>query len=321
MLFGAWQRQIWYNETLHTNAPPVLATPSGRHTGGYAPMLDQSTTPLMTCSKCSEAKPLSEFLIKDRAIGRRSASCRGCDSARKRATYQKKERALKPTPAAKRCTQCGEVKDVSEFAPRRDKPHRTLSHCKACTSPSLQKTIPRICAVCGVEFSTSPRGMKEAMKNTGTGVQHCSSRCHLAAIAPLLKGPRVDRIRRVCEQCGKSFEIPPAAFRKRLTHGDDSRMYCSKACVHRHNNPWWCEGVRYERGRTQTARWQRTRRAVIKRDGHACVRCGSDCRLEVHHIIPWHMCFDDAPENLMTLCRLCHPIVERETWKLLRRYD
>ena len=55
----------------------------------------------------------------------------------------------------------------------------------------------------------------------------------------------------------------------------------------------------------QTARW---RKMCLERDGYACVLCGSQLHLEVHHIIRWY----DAPllrlkkNNGVTLCRACH---------------
>jgi 5-methylcytosine-specific restriction endonuclease McrA len=53
--------------------------------------------------------------------------------------------------------------------------------------------------------------------------------------------------------------------------------------------------------------WQRTREAVKRRDGYACVDCHATEPLEVHHIVklkfvanPYDM------ENLETLCISCH---------------
>ena len=54
-------------------------------------------------------------------------------------------------------------------------------------------------------------------------------------------------------------------------------------------------------------RWARVRRAVFKRDGYRCRRCGRAGRLECDHVQPldrggdpWDMA------NLQSLCRSCH---------------
>jgi 5-methylcytosine-specific restriction endonuclease McrA len=59
--------------------------------------------------------------------------------------------------------------------------------------------------------------------------------------------------------------------------------------------------------------WQLVRETVRRRDGDACRACGGRENLGVHHIIP--LAEGGAPldpDNLVTLCRLCH---EREESK------
>lgn len=49
------------------------------------------------------------------------------------------------------------------------------------------------------------------------------------------------------------------------------------------------------------------RKAVILRDGGACVECGkSDTRLEVHHIRAKRLGGGDSLSNLVALCKQCH---------------
>ena len=58
----------------------------------------------------------------------------------------------------------------------------------------------------------------------------------------------------------------------------------------------------------RTRRWKGLRLLALRRDGWACVQCGSAGRLEVDHIRPVR----DAPElsfdlgNLQCLCPSCH---------------
>jgi 5-methylcytosine-specific restriction protein A len=60
---------------------------------------------------------------------------------------------------------------------------------------------------------------------------------------------------------------------------------------------------------------RRLREVVLYRDGHRCQRCGSPDttthRLHVHHVVARAEGGTDSLDNLVTLCALCHPQVER----------
>lgn len=55
------------------------------------------------------------------------------------------------------------------------------------------------------------------------------------------------------------------------------------------------------------------RRAVLERDGRACVECGSKQDLHVHHIVPVTVSPKEstAPDNGVTLCKGCHKKVHK----------
>lgn len=46
--------------------------------------------------------------------------------------------------------------------------------------------------------------------------------------------------------------------------------------------------------------------AVFRRDGYACLRCGSDSDLTIDHIHPVALGGTNHPSNLQTLCRSCN---------------
>jgi 5-methylcytosine-specific restriction endonuclease McrA len=55
-----------------------------------------------------------------------------------------------------------------------------------------------------------------------------------------------------------------------------------------------------------TGQWKRIRAAVRRRDGNACVVCGSTTKLHVHHVTAARLGGDDSMANLVTLCVLHH---------------
>lgn len=87
--------------------------------------------------------------------------------------------------------------------------------------------------------------------------------------------------------------------------GDDFRMHatldiCGSGLPDR---AWDVERTDRER----RAHISRTIRAeVYRRDGHACVECGTDEHLSLDHIFPWSKGGSDEIENLRTLCRSCN---------------
>ena len=76
------------------------------------------------------------------------------------------------------------------------------------------------------------------------------------------------------------------------------------------------KAFRHSRKVTKSARWQRLRLIILKRDEYKCVQCGSAGRLEIDHIksvrIAPELSFE--PNNLQALCASCHShktLVER----------
>jgi 5-methylcytosine-specific restriction endonuclease McrA len=56
--------------------------------------------------------------------------------------------------------------------------------------------------------------------------------------------------------------------------------------------------------------WKEIRNAVLERDGSTCTVCGGEQDLHIHHID--HNPTNDDPENLITLCGICHARVHTE---------
>lgn len=48
------------------------------------------------------------------------------------------------------------------------------------------------------------------------------------------------------------------------------------------------------------------RKEIYRRDGYRCALCDSTRYLQVHHAIPRSEGGSDFPENLITLCSVCH---------------
>ena len=64
------------------------------------------------------------------------------------------------------------------------------------------------------------------------------------------------------------------------------------------------------------------RKAVIIRDGNACRKCGlTDCKIEVHHIIPRRLKGNDTIDNLISLCKECHEEVKGKELQFVAKFQ
>ena len=129
----------------------------------------------------------------------------------------------------------------------------------------------------------------------GRQQQFCSISCRNRSNGRRVGGWNKARIEIVCENCGIVFTVPP--------HRVKTARACSKPCVaalHSRErrgkvglgdtNPIWKGGI-------QTYRQYRK---------DSCERCGSDIHLLVHHKDKNR--YNNALDNLETLCRRCHAI-------------
>lgn len=64
--------------------------------------------------------------------------------------------------------------------------------------------------------------------------------------------------------------------------------------------------------------WKKVAQEVRKRDKFICQYCGRKKSTLVHHIIPRYIKIDNSFNNLITLCRSCHPKIEYLTTKYLK---
>ncbi len=67
--------------------------------------------------------------------------------------------------------------------------------------------------------------------------------------------------------------------------------------------------------------WNKIRKLVYMRDNYKCQICfKSLIKLDVHHKIPFLLCFDNSLSNLISLCRKCHTVEENKL-KRIHKYE
>jgi len=157
--------------------------------------------------------------------------------------------------------------------------------------------IKKICEHCGADVFIYPS------RNDGR-YHFCNMDCRKAwEKRPKEKKKKLEYI---CEQCSISF-VPR----------NKQARFCSNECrlealnynKNGENNPAWRGGITsFRRTVETTAAYQKWRKDVFKRDKYHCRVCGSNKKIQVHHI----KTFAEHPElrmdmkNGVTLCAECH---------------
>jgi 5-methylcytosine-specific restriction endonuclease McrA len=189
------------------------------------------------------------------------------------------------------------------------------------------RAIQSVCLVCDTTFSTfiSVKRKYCSIKCAGIAkhkrrpIPNCEvcgnptmrwdlKRCSVACFHKSRVGkPLLNRRRRVvkaCAYCGTTFEAGGQSGKKKVS------VYCTKKCsglAHRKSvADFWRDG-----GRSNNAAWTEFRKSIFKRDGFACVFCGNQLNLQVHHAVPRRYGGTHEMTNLVSTCRHCHGSVDR----------
>jgi HNH endonuclease len=222
------------------------------------------------CETCGEEIPYNPKKGPKGYSSRRYCS-KGCinkDRPQKRVVAEQSR--LKP------CEVCGKIipkernRNWNEYAKKRFCSHE-------CSGQAQSHKIQLTCIACGKVFQRSP-GLARS-DNT-----YCSKPC------------RRKRQEYTCEICGKTFIERPS-----MRAGN--HVYCDKKCqgIAKRKNKPQSQGRRSP----EDLAWKM---AVLKRDDFHCQHCGTDRKLEAHHIKE----AKDFPElrhelsNGLTLCHQCH---------------
>ncbi|GEP00521.1 hypothetical protein GCM10007887_04770 [Methylobacterium haplocladii] len=83
---------------------------------------------------------------------------------------------------------------------------------------------------------------------------------------------------------------------------NSSARFCSRPCYERHL-------CRTDRKTGRGSQWAKVRKEALRLTPY-CWLCGTTKRLQVHHIIPWRLTFDNRQPNLAVLCTRHHKVVE-----------
>jgi hypothetical protein len=178
------------------------------------------------------------------------------------------------------CVDCGKADEV-----RKD---NAAERCVSCSGrrngaiglPAVRaRRFIKPCGHCGEVFHTT----------RSNPAQFCSKACYTAAV----------HIERECETCNRTFVIYKSSISGKT---NAAGRFCSQPC-------YWQHLCRTDRQTGRGSQWRKTQREAIAR-APFCALCGTSKRLQVHHIIPFRLTFDNSQENLIPLCQRHHKVVE-----------
>lgn len=171
----------------------------------------------------------------------------------------------------------------------------------------LVKKIPKVCLICGKEFSV--------IISRADTAKYCSRNC--LGVENGKRGQIAYRKRTniSCTNCSTEFEKKPSVVKRwNFCNKECMREYYSKSkSFSGENSPTWKGGdINY-----YGSNWWEQRRKARKRDDYTCQDCGITeenygRELSVHHIVPFRDFKGDWKEanklsNLISLCEYpCH---------------
>lgn len=184
------------------------------------------------------------------------------------------------------CSNCG-----MEYTARKNGSSLFCSSCRAQKSGSASSHKIRVarkpCPTCGKPIRVT------------SGNNYCSHECRM----------KVTNIKRICKLCGSEFVLCQSVLSGKT---NSSGNFCSKFCYWR-----WMEKQDSIAGRG--SRWASIRREMIRQNPF-CGICGNmDEKLEVHHIIPYNLTYDNRKTNLIPLCHDCHIAIAHLTKKIMKK--
>lgn len=188
------------------------------------------------------------------------------------------------------CSECGRVQLV-----RKDNKSTRCHYCSASSagkkawdkdgklSHLMAKDNCR-CSNCGNSFHRVPASIQAT-------ANFCSVNCK----------NEYHRVERDCKNCGGKFVVPRSRVNGK---SNSSGNFCSRPCYEK----WLCQT---DRVNGRGSQWRKIRNSVISKYPF-CAICGTLNKklLQVHHIIPFRLCYSNDPRNLITLCIKCHKKTE-----------
>lgn len=207
------------------------------------------------------------------------------------------------------CLVCGQLLEL-----RSD---RDVKYCsRQCASKAKLRLMDQICPECNQVFHPNNHGQV-----------YCSKRC--------LGDAKINKHKTAtCQQCGESFKptrgkantycshrcynlgraaqvtvVCPYCNREFVARQSQKRKYCSRKCKH-DDMILPLDNLCHDLTRKE---WLDLSKKL--RSEYPCQLCGATKYLGVHHIIPRSVCrilgiYPHFQENLIVVCRHCHPEVE-----------
>lgn len=246
-------------------------------------------------------------------------------------THHAKTHNTKISYAIIRCDSCGHILRRKRGGAKRNDSHYCDSDClgdarHGKNNPAWSPRVDVNCAVCDTDLERTWWQVEK------TEVSFCSDECNAEWLAEHLKGENhtavwSDKFKYVdCDWCGGEIRRHISTLER------NKRNFCNNDCQSAwqdenwegEDSPAWKETSAITRRIYYGDGWPEKRKAVIERDGSACVGCGISrvkhlerhgVDLHVHHRVPiaefesnGSVDYERANRetNLVTLCSSCH---------------
>ncbi len=223
--------------------------------------------------------------------------------------------------ATKKCTKCGEVKDVSEYWKHKIGKNGLRSDCKDCMKAYRKKSyVKENSRVSQRKYRKSniddinEKGRIYSLSHSKSAARYNTYAHQLTIIEEPRPSNDDNSLEVRCKYCGKYTQPTISQVNNRLkslngrgTPGSESHFYCSDEC--RDNCPLYRLHSDPKRSMPNGQRpvQAELRAMVLERDDNQCVKCGATENLICHHIDPVKIepILSADMDNCITFCYDC----------------
>lgn len=203
------------------------------------------------------------------------------------------------------CATCGQ--QFNQYPSTFSRRKGTERYCsRKCAAQRQQKAMADlVCPMCGKVFYRKPSERK-------SGKNYCSRTCSNQAQSKILQelppeSRKFPGIEKTCEGCGKTYYTEP--------HRAAKSKYCSRPCAL--TSRFGPKEKKVDVSGNKNPNFRGTSNRTTARDnalrylGRACMICGWDTIVDVHHIIPRRHGGTNDIDNLIVLCPNHHKMADK----------
>ncbi len=282
-------------------------------------MIQEQSKPSKACSRCGVIQPIAEFHAHPTNKDGRQALCRSCMRiAKRKGTKTRAELRAEvfPDEKSKRCSKCHEVKPLSEYGRRNERPgSQVRAECKECQGIAYRTWANKAGRMRAKRFTIDEGGAIVWKKSSidlrferRPNLLEAKCKCcgRTLPLEQFHKSSQTGGFRHICSDCRNEAE---AIRYERTKEHFAKRRREYKTTNSEKVREWSRQGEERRRARKAAVECTLTDSEwalVLEAYGNRCLRCGATQDLTIDHVVPISAGGPHSLDNVQPLCKPCN---------------